>query len=140
MDKAQTGVAGPVVAELAYRNEAIAIEGQRIFAEEAWRKNRCHELKPEVKELQPPVVAPAPGGPRRADFEVRQRRSLDTILLLRLPDGQITQDVGPSLRVKINRWQYRKIRNKTPAILFRQRGVGHCRKRGTGSGWMRGRD
>jgi hypothetical protein len=46
MDKAQTGVAGPVVAELAYRNEAIAIEGQRKFAEEAWRKNKCHPSPP----------------------------------------------------------------------------------------------
>jgi hypothetical protein len=46
MAKAQTGVAGPVVAELAYRNEAIAIEGQRKFAEEAWRKNKCHPSPP----------------------------------------------------------------------------------------------
>jgi hypothetical protein len=46
MAKAQSGVAGPVVAELAYRNEAIAIEGQRKFAEEAWRKNKCHPSPP----------------------------------------------------------------------------------------------
>jgi hypothetical protein len=46
MDKAQTGVAGPVVAELAYRNEAIAIEGQRRFAEEAWVKGKCHASPP----------------------------------------------------------------------------------------------
>ena len=59
MDKAQTGVAGPVVAELAYRNEAIAIEGQRKFAEEAWRKSKCHE--------QPPApVAAAPTRPSAA--------------------------------------------------------------------------
>jgi hypothetical protein len=59
MAKAETGVAGPVVAELAYRNEYIAVRGQSKLAEEAWRKNRCHEAKPEVK-LEPPVVAPAP--------------------------------------------------------------------------------
>ena len=59
MTKAETGVAGPVVAELAYRNEYIALRGQSKLAEEAWRKNRCHESKPEVK-LEPPVVAPAP--------------------------------------------------------------------------------
>ena len=59
MAKAETGVAGPVVAELAYRNEYIAVRGQSKLAEEAWRKNRCHESKPEVK-LEPPVVAPAP--------------------------------------------------------------------------------
>jgi hypothetical protein len=46
MAKAETGVAGPVVAELAYRNEAIAIDGQRKFAEEAWRKNKCHSSPP----------------------------------------------------------------------------------------------
>ena len=46
MAKAETGVAGPVVAELAYRNEAIAIDGQRKFAEEAWRKNKCHPSPP----------------------------------------------------------------------------------------------
>jgi hypothetical protein len=59
MAKAETGVAGPVVAELAYRNEYIAVRGQSKLAEEAWRKNRCHEEKPEVK-VEPPVVAPAP--------------------------------------------------------------------------------
>ena len=58
MDKAQTGVAGPVVAELAYRNEAIAIEGQRKFAEEAWRKNKCH--------ASPPAPAAAPTAPSAA--------------------------------------------------------------------------
>jgi hypothetical protein len=46
MAKAETGVAGPVVAELAYRNEAIAIEGQRKFAEEAWVKNKCRPSPP----------------------------------------------------------------------------------------------
>jgi hypothetical protein len=59
MAKAQTGVAGPVVAELAYRNEYIAVRGQSKLAEEAWRKNRCVESRPEVK-IEPPVVAPAP--------------------------------------------------------------------------------
>ena len=59
MAKAETGVAGPVVAELAYRNEYIAVRGQSKLAEEAWRKNKCHEAKPEVK-VEPPVVAPAP--------------------------------------------------------------------------------
>jgi hypothetical protein len=46
MAKAQGGVAGPVVAELAYRNEVVAIEGQRKFAEEAWRKNKCQPSPP----------------------------------------------------------------------------------------------
>jgi hypothetical protein len=59
MAKADTGVAGPVVAELAYRNEYIAARGQSKLAEEAWRKNKCHDSPPEAK-LEPPVVAPAP--------------------------------------------------------------------------------
>ena len=59
MAKAETGVAGPVVAELAYRNEYIAVRGQSKLAEEAWRKNKCQDAKPEVK-VEPPVVAPAP--------------------------------------------------------------------------------
>jgi hypothetical protein len=57
MSKAETGFAGPVVAEVAYRNEAIAIRGQSHFAEEAWRKNKCHESPPA------PVATPAKPGP-----------------------------------------------------------------------------
>jgi hypothetical protein len=41
MAKAQTGVAGPVVAELAYRNDYIAVRGQAKLAEEAWQRNKC---------------------------------------------------------------------------------------------------
>jgi hypothetical protein len=41
--KAQTGVAGPVVGEIAYRNEYIAVRGQAKNAEEAWQRNNCHE-------------------------------------------------------------------------------------------------
>ena len=46
MAKADTGVAGPVVAELAYRNEYIAVRGQAKFAEEAWQRNKCHPSPP----------------------------------------------------------------------------------------------
>ena len=46
MAKAETGVAGPVVAEMAYRNDYIAVRGQSKLADEAWRKNRCQESKP----------------------------------------------------------------------------------------------
>ena len=46
MTKAQTGTAGPLVAEMAYRNEYLAIRGQAHFAEEAWRKNKCRETPP----------------------------------------------------------------------------------------------
>ena len=54
MAKAETGVAGSVVAELAYRNEYITVRGQTRLAEEAWRRNKCQETKPE---------AAVPGGP-----------------------------------------------------------------------------
>jgi hypothetical protein len=54
MTKAETGVAGPMVAELAYRNEYIALRGQSKLADEAWQKNRCVESKPEA-----PPAAPA---------------------------------------------------------------------------------
>src|SRR3974377_1272202 len=43
MAKAETGVAGPVVAELAYRNEYVAVRGQAQYADEAWRRNKCLE-------------------------------------------------------------------------------------------------
>jgi hypothetical protein len=46
MAKAETGTAGPLVAEVAYRNEYLAVRGQAHFAEEAWRKNNCHETPP----------------------------------------------------------------------------------------------
>ena len=63
MTKAETGVAGPVVAELAYRNEYIALRGQSKRAEEAWQKNRCHESKPEAKAAP---IAPAPAKGKRS--------------------------------------------------------------------------
>ena len=56
MKKAETGVAGPVVAELAYRNDYIALRGQSKLADEAWQRNRCQDSTPEV----PPTVASAP--------------------------------------------------------------------------------
>jgi hypothetical protein len=46
MDKAQTGTAGPLIAEMAYRNDYLSVRGQAHFAEEAWRKNKCHETPP----------------------------------------------------------------------------------------------
>jgi hypothetical protein len=60
MVKAKTGVAGPVVAELAYRNEYVAVRGQAKFAEEAWQRNRCQNAAPVAAAPVPPVFAPAP--------------------------------------------------------------------------------
>jgi hypothetical protein len=54
MAKADSGFAGPVVAEMAYRNDYVAIRGQSHFAEEAWQKNHCRETP------QPPPSAAKP--------------------------------------------------------------------------------
>ena len=59
MDKAETGAGGAVVAELAYRNDYIAIRGQSQLAEDAWRRNRCREAPPEATAPAPPPAAAA---------------------------------------------------------------------------------
>jgi hypothetical protein len=43
MAKAETGAAGSVVGELAYRNDYITMRAQSKLVEEAWRRNKCHE-------------------------------------------------------------------------------------------------
>ena len=43
MAKAQTGVGGSVVGEVAYRNDYIALRGQSKNAEAAWVANKCQE-------------------------------------------------------------------------------------------------
>ena len=58
MNKAETGAGGAVVAEMAYRNDYIAVRGQAHYAEEAWRRNKCQESAP---------ASPAPAAaPKRA--------------------------------------------------------------------------
>ena len=57
MAKAETGFAGPVVAEMAYRNDYVAVRGQSHFAEEAWRKGNCRETP-----APPPAAKPAAAG------------------------------------------------------------------------------
>jgi hypothetical protein len=63
MAKAETGVAGPVVAELAYRNEYMSVRGQARFAEDAWQQNKCAYAPPPAAPLVPPVFAPQ-GNPK----------------------------------------------------------------------------
>jgi hypothetical protein len=63
MAKAETGVAGPVVAEIAYRNEYIAVRGQAHFADEAWRRNKCQDAAPAVGSPAG-MVAPASPAPK----------------------------------------------------------------------------
>jgi hypothetical protein len=59
MAKAETGVGGSVVSELAYRNDYLAVRGRSRFAEEAWRKNKCREG----------MLPSAPPPPTRPDFK-----------------------------------------------------------------------
>src|SRR3954464_6982713 len=65
MAKAETGVAGPVVAELAYRNEYIAVRGQTRLADEAWQRSKCHD---------PPPAADAPATPSAPPANARAAR------------------------------------------------------------------
>lgn len=59
MEKAETGAGGAVVAELAYRNDYIAVRGQAQLVDEAWRRNRCRETPPEPAQAAASPVAPA---------------------------------------------------------------------------------
>jgi hypothetical protein len=67
MEKADTGVGGPVVAELAYRNELIAVRGQAKFADEVWRRNKCHDTPPAASTPgAPPATTAPPATPKGA--------------------------------------------------------------------------
>lgn len=57
MNKAQSGFVGPVVAEVAYRNDYIALRGQARNADAAWVANKCHETPP-AKTAATPSSAP----------------------------------------------------------------------------------
>jgi hypothetical protein len=59
MGKAQDGFAGPVVAEVAYRNDYIALRGQKKNADEAWAINKCQDSPP-AKTAATPAPAPTP--------------------------------------------------------------------------------
>jgi hypothetical protein len=60
MAKADTGVAGPVVAELAYRNEYVSVRGQARFADEAWQRSKCHASPPAAPATGAQPAASAP--------------------------------------------------------------------------------
>src|ERR1700688_562123 len=60
MAKADTGVAGPVVAELAYRNEYISVRTQIRNADLIWVRDKCCPSTPVAGAPATPVpVAPA---------------------------------------------------------------------------------
>jgi hypothetical protein len=62
MAKAETGVAGSVVAELAYRNEYISVRGQTKLAEEGWRRNKCRPSEPAAATATTPQAPAPPSG------------------------------------------------------------------------------
>ena len=64
MAKAETGVGGAVVSELAYRNDYIAVRAQQKLAEEAWRRNKCHETPPAAPAPSAPTPPPSAKGKR----------------------------------------------------------------------------
>jgi hypothetical protein len=67
MAKAETGAGGAVVAEIAYRNDYIAVRGQQKLAEEAWQRNRCRETIPgAATPVTPPPPAARAAPPSRA--------------------------------------------------------------------------
>src|ERR1700674_219897 len=63
MAKAETGVAGPLVADLTYRNDYIAVRGQTKLAEEAWQRNKC--------QVSAPAVAGKPAAPGAASANIK---------------------------------------------------------------------
>ena len=71
MAKAETGAGGAVVAELAYRNDYIAVRGQQRLADEAWRRNKCREtVAGPATVVTPPVATQRPAPPSRAGGSV----------------------------------------------------------------------
>jgi len=57
--KAETGVGGSVVGELAYRNDYISARASSKLADETWQRNKCTASSPAV--AAPAPAAPAPG-------------------------------------------------------------------------------
>jgi hypothetical protein len=64
MAKAETGAAGHLVAEVAYRNDYISVRAQSKLAEEAWRRSRCHESPPAAAAEAPGLIA-TPANPKK---------------------------------------------------------------------------
>jgi hypothetical protein len=60
MSKAQTGVGGSVVAEVAYSNDYVALRGQAKNAEAAWVANKCRETPAKAAATPVPVPTSAP--------------------------------------------------------------------------------
>jgi hypothetical protein len=61
--KAETGVGGSVIGELAYRNDYISARASSKLADEMWQRNKCARGSPAVAT---PAPAPAPAAPAPA--------------------------------------------------------------------------
>jgi hypothetical protein len=61
--KAETGVGGSVVGELAYRNDYISVRASAKLADETWQQNKCVAGSPAAATPAPASVPaqPAPG-------------------------------------------------------------------------------
>jgi hypothetical protein len=59
--KANTGVGGSVVGELAYRNDYISVRAQAKLAEEMWQRNKCAAGSPAAATPAPARSPPADG-------------------------------------------------------------------------------
>ena len=59
--KAETGVGGSVVGELAYRNDYISARASSKLAEETWQRNKCVASSPAAAAPAPAPAAPPPG-------------------------------------------------------------------------------
>jgi hypothetical protein len=65
--KAETGVGGSVVGELAYRNDYISARASSKLAEETWQRNKCIAGSPAAATPAPATAERAPGkGPARS--------------------------------------------------------------------------
>ena len=64
MAKADTGVAGPFVAEVAYRNDYISTRASAKLADEVWERDKCTEIPD--KPAAAPTSAPAPLAAKRS--------------------------------------------------------------------------
>lgn len=58
MMKAETGAAGSVVAEMAYRPDYVSAQGQLKSANAAWERNRCDSA---AQAADPSLARPSPG-------------------------------------------------------------------------------
>ena len=59
--KAEPGVGGSVVGELAYRNDYISARASSKLADEMWQRNKCVASSPAAAAPAPVPAAPAPG-------------------------------------------------------------------------------